>query len=292
MDLATTRQDEAALHSTRLTLGVVTISYNEEEDLPGFLDHLLRFVDEIVILDDGSTDATGAIAEAAGEKVRFLVSPRSKGEYFSHQRNKGIDAAQSDWLLHMDIDERVPPALAREIRAAIADPARDAYRLRRVNYFMHRPMKGGGWPDWCQVHLARRGVLRFAGMFHEDCLVDVPQERIGSLATRILHFNENAFPKRLAKSDRYLEEVCAHLRRRRGRIGSDTIAAAFLREFVKRYILKLGFRDGTPGLISALHSATAQFRAHALVWDERNRRSRAELEAEVDRLWRLVTPDD
>lgn len=276
---------------SRPTLGVVAISYNEEEDLPGFLDHLLRFVDEIVIVDDGSTDATPSIAEAAGDKVRFVSSPRADGEYFSHQRNKGIDAARSDWLLHMDIDERVPPALAQEISAAIADPARDAYRLRRINYFMHRPMNGGGWPDWCQVHLARRQVLRFAGMFHEDCLVDTQRERIGTLATRILHFNENSFTKRLRKSDRYLEEVCAEVRRRRPRFAGRAIAGAFLREFLKRYIIKRGFRDGTPGLIAALHSATAQFRAHALVWDERNGRTRAELEAEVERLWRTSNSD-
>lgn len=69
------------------------------------------------------------------------------------------------------------------------------------------------------------------------------------------------------------------------------IAVAVRRKLVKRYIVKRGVRDGTPGLISALHSATAQFRAHALVWDERNRRSRTEFEAEVERLWRLETPD-
>src|SRR2546428_14092308 len=96
----------------RPTLGVVAISHNEETDMPGFLEHLLPWVDEIVIVDDGSTDETIQIARAAGPKVKIISSPRQPGEYYSHQRNKGIDAATSDWLLHMDIVERVTPELA------------------------------------------------------------------------------------------------------------------------------------------------------------------------------------
>jgi (heptosyl)LPS beta-1,4-glucosyltransferase len=93
--------------TTKPTLGVVAISYNEEIDLPGFLEHLVTWVDEIVIVDDGSTDSTEQIASNYGSKVKFIRSKRVKGEYYSDQRNKGIDNANSDWLLHMDIDERV-----------------------------------------------------------------------------------------------------------------------------------------------------------------------------------------
>ena len=74
------------------TLGVVAISYNEERDLPGFIANLQFWVDEIVIVDDGSTDSTKALVEAANVKVNFIISPRKENEYFSHQRNKGIDA--------------------------------------------------------------------------------------------------------------------------------------------------------------------------------------------------------
>ena len=137
------------------TLGVVAISYNEEKDLPGFLSHLEFWVDEIVIVDDGSTDRTASIAEAASDKVKFMVSPREEGEYFAVQRNKGIHLAESDWLLHMDIDERVTPSLSAEILAAVEDETKDGYRYRRLNLFLHRPMRGGGWQDWNMVHLER-----------------------------------------------------------------------------------------------------------------------------------------
>lgn len=262
------------------TLGVVAISYNEREDMPGFLENLVSWVDEIVIVDDGSSDETEAICAAAGSKVKFLKSPRKEGEYFSDQRNKGIDAAESDWLLHMDVDERVTKELSIEILKAINDSAFDGYRYRRLNHFMHRPMYGGGWQDWNLIHLARRDLFRFGGMFHESCHLDAPESRVGQLSSKMVHFNEHNFEKRLNKSGVYLEEVVKGVEKK-GKISGWLIARATLAEFLKKYVYKRGYRDGTPGLIFAIHAATATFRAHALVWDRQNRISRAELEERV-----------
>lgn len=274
------------------TLGVVAISYNEQEDMPGFLAHLVDWVDEIVIVDDGSTDRTEAICHEAGPKVTFLKTPRSEGEYYSDQRNKGIDAAKCDWLLHMDIDERVTPELASEILNAIRDPGKDGYRFRRLNHFMHRPMRGGGWQDWNLIHLARRPLFRFGGMFHETCHLDAPDSRVGQLRYRMVHFNEHNFEKRLQKSGTYLEETVKHIEDRGVRVRGWQIAWAPVKEFLKKYFYKLGFRDGTPGLISAAHSATAVFRAYALIWDRQNRVSRAELEQQVAWKPAKVAADD
>ena len=121
--------------NSKPTLGVVAISYNEEVDLPGFLEHLKGWVDEIVIIDDGSTDTTEQIASKYGPKVNFIKSKRDAGEYYSDQRNKGIDHAKSDWLLHMDIDERVTKELSLEILTAVSSPDYDAYKFKRLNYF-------------------------------------------------------------------------------------------------------------------------------------------------------------
>jgi (heptosyl)LPS beta-1,4-glucosyltransferase len=272
--------------NTRATLTVVAISYNEERDLPGFLNNLMTWVDEIVIVDDGSQDKTKHIAGKHGDKVKFIVSPRTEGEYFSHQRNKGIAATCCDWILHMDIDERVSPALSLEILEAINDTDKDAYRFRRLNHFMHRPMRGGGWQDWNLVHLARRTKFHFEGMFHEKCVVESPDERIGQLDSRMYHLNEDSFRKRLRKSETYLDEVVVNIRKMNQPITGFQILLRTLAEFLKKYIVKKGFKDGTPGLIFALHSSTAIFRAYALVWDEQNSISREALESSIESEWR------
>jgi (heptosyl)LPS beta-1,4-glucosyltransferase len=260
------------------SLGVVAICYNEERDLPGFLGCLLSWVDEIILIDDGSSDATEKMAKEAGDKVTFIRSPRCEGEYFAEQRNKGIRAAKSDWLLHMDIDERVTVDLANEIQLAIKDVAIDGYRFRRLNYFLHRPMLGGGWQDWNLIHLARRELFHFEGMFHEACIIDAPPHRIGQLKSKMVHLNDTSYHERMRKSLSYSEEQAIHVSARFSKLTWFHFIALPCYEFLRKFFIKKGYKDRTLGLLFAIHSANAMFRACALVWDERNRISREELE--------------
>ena len=269
----------------RPTLGVVAISYNEERDLPGFLEHLLPWVDEIVIVDDGSTDRTAEIAAAGGDRVRFLVSPRAEGAYYSDQRNKGIDAATSDWLLHMDIDERVPPELAAEILEAIRDDGKDGYRFRRLNFFLHRPMRAGGWERWNLVHLARRTRFRFGGKMHETCLLDAPPVRVGQLEHPMWHYNDVDYTERLGKSATYSRIAAEDLLESGRTVRPRDLVLSPVRRFVSAFVLKRGYRDGTPGLLFALHSAMADFQAKALAWDAQNAVPRTAMEGQFEALW-------
>lgn len=260
------------------TLGIVAISYNEEVDLPGFLEHLIEWVDEIVIVDDGSTDTTEQIASKYGSKVNFIKSKRDAGEYYSDQRNKGIDHAKSDWLLHMDIDERVTKELSLEILIAISSSEYDAYKFKRLNYFFHRPMKGGGWADWNLVHLAKKDVFRFGGMFHETIDLTISADRIGQLTNKIHHFNDDSYSERLRKSMTYQEEVVLSLDKRNIKVGLGNMIIALLKEFLVKYFYKKGIFDGTAGFISAFHSSFAIFKAYALLWEKQNKIERKDLE--------------
>ena len=259
-------------------LGVVAISYNEEQDLPGFLEHLIDWVDEIIIIDDGSTDKTKEIASKYSSKVQFINSKRKKGEYYSDQRNKGIDLAKSDWLLHMDIDERVPKVLSSEILNSISSNKYDAYRFKRLNYFFHRPMKGGGWADWNLVHLAKRDVFRFGGMFHETIELKIKNDRIGQLKNKMHHFNDSSYLERLRKSMTYQEEVILNLEEQKVVVNFYNMIKAMVKEFIKKYFYKKGFLDGTPGFISAFHATFSIFKAYTLLWEKQNKVQRDHLE--------------
>jgi len=268
------------------TIGVVAISRNEETDLPLFLEHLLPWVDEIVIVDDGSTDGTKGIIKNAGPKVRLIEQVMNKDFGFAGQRNRGIQEASSDWLLHMDIDERVTPELAGEIISAIQEDRYDAYRYRRLNFFLHRPMRGGGFQDWNNPQLAKRGRHHFENAVHEACVIDGASDSIGQLNKTMWHLNDESYKERMQKSFVYCQNQARRLEARGINMRWFHLVMLPVAEFLRKFFKKRGYRDGTPGLLFALHSSDAMFRACALVWDKQNSLDRSVVEGQIRKMWK------
>lgn len=261
------------------SLGVVALCLNEERDLPGFLEHLLPWVHEIILIDDGSTDRSRQIAENAGPKVKFIENKRSEQQGFAGQRNLGIQHSSADWIINMDIDERITPALRDEILKKIQKTPNNAFRYRRLNFFLGRPMRAGGWDSWNYPQLARSGKHSYAGAIHEQCIVDGAPDSVGQLDSPMWHLNDENYLERMRKSFQYSEIEARKLLDQGRRISALKLFLATLKEFLKKYLIKQGFLDGTPGLIAAIHSADAVFRAHALAWDAQNAMPRTKLEA-------------
>lgn len=266
------------------TLSAVAIAKNEAEDLPGFIANLSGWVDEIIVVDDQSTDGTVAILRGGGSKLRWITRPMTEEDGFAGLRNIGIGLATGDWLLHLDCDERVPVTLRDEILDRIRNPDATAFRYRRLNFFLHRPLRHGGWASWNRPQLARRGHHRFEGRLHENCIISGGNAAIGQLSEPILHLNDGSFEERLRKSGQYVamdseREIAAGVR-----VTGVSILGSTIYEFLKRYLLQRGFLDGVPGLIAALHASTSAFRRKALVWDRQNRIERPEME-DLARNW-------
>lgn len=276
------------MHPSKPThkLGVVAISYNEEEDLPGFIGHLLSWIDEIVIVDNYSSDKTREIALAAGIKIKFISHKQSIEGGYSEQRNVGIAHSEAEWLLHMDIDERVTPELANEIRHIIHNTDLNGFCYHRNNFFMHRPMKAGGWNSWNKPQLAKRGHHHFVNNIHEECIIKGGAEKTGQLKSKMWHLNDASYKERLRKSFNYAgidaEKIYGS--------GIKVTALDFLfrpaLEFLKKYLYKKGFVDGIPGLIAAIHSADAVFRTYAIVWDLQHKINRTNLEDQIAAQWK------
>ena len=268
------------------SIGVVAISRNEETDLPAFLEHLMPWVNEIVIVDDGSTDGTKELIRKAGPKVRLVEQEMDRALGFAGQRNRGIQEARSDWLLHMDIDERVTPALADEIMSATQNSRFNAYRYRRLNFFLQRPMKAGGFQDWNNPQLARRGRHHFENAVHETCVVQDAPSSIGQLKHRMWHLNDESYKERMEKSLRYCQEQARRLTKKGMRMRWYHLLILPIAEFLRKMGKKRGYLDGTAGLLFALHSSCAMFKACALVWDDQNRIPRTSVEERLRAMWK------
>src|SRR5438045_1203384 len=153
----------------------------------------------------------------------------------------------------MDIDERVTPELAGEITAAIRDRSKDGYRFRRLNFFLHREMCGGGMQRWNLIHLARRDKFRFGGKMHETTLLAAPMERVGQLQAFMWHLGDSVYAERLRKNTTYMEILVEELLRRNEKIHWHDLLIRPIADFFKNYVVRQGWRDGVLGLIWALH---------------------------------------
>jgi (heptosyl)LPS beta-1,4-glucosyltransferase len=245
-----------------VTLSAVLAVRDEAEMLEGAL-RTLGFCDEIVVVvDDRTTDATAEIARRHTEHV--LVLPFAD---FATSRNAGIAEATGDWILHVDADERITPALAREIRAAL-DRGGDAlaYRFPTINFFWGRRMEHGGWAGMNQARLVRRDHARYAGRVHEDTAV--PPDRIAELQGERWHFSHRSIEENLLKAIHYGRLEARDLYEQGApRVTPLSFVRALALEFGRRMVRRTGWRDGMPGIIEAIFQPFARFCAQVMLWE-------------------------
>ena len=153
--------------------------------------------DEIVVVDSGSTDRTGAIAVAAG--ARFIVHPWPG---YAAQKNHAASLARHAWVLSLDADEWLEPGAEEEIRAVLAAPAHAAYAFRRLS-----ALSGGfvphAWSPDRQVRLYRKEAARFGGgHVHESVRLD-PGATVGRLASPLLHLTHRDVHAQVARLNDY-----------------------------------------------------------------------------------------
>lgn len=230
------------------TLGVALIALNAAPRLAQCLD-ALAFADRIVLIDGGSRDGTAEIARAHGAQV--LVETDWPG--FGPQKNRALDALDTDWILSIDTDEVVTPELAQSIRAAIAAPQADVYAVDRLSSFCGQLIKHSGWyPDWIP-RLFKRGAARFSDdLVHERLVFSGPVQR---LEGTLLHYSYEDLETVLRKLDAYSS---AGARQRfaagqRGGLGKALARGAWA--FLRTYVLRRGFLDGRAGLMIAIFNA-------------------------------------
>jgi (heptosyl)LPS beta-1,4-glucosyltransferase len=263
-----------------MQLSAVLAVRDEERMLDGAL-RSLAFCDEIVVVvDDRSADATEAIARRYTDKV--IVAPF---EDYAQIRNIGIDAAEGEWILHIDADERITPDLARELPAALAQAGPDilGFQGRTINFFWGRRMEHGGWGDMWQPRVLRR-QQRFGGRVHEAA--GIPPERLGRLEGERWHFTHRSIEEGLQKTIQYGRfQSQDEFESGAPRVTVRKLIRVMALEFGRRMIRRRGYRDGMPGFVEAVFQPFALFCAQVMLWERQQgdavERAYAELEREV-----------
>lgn len=242
-----------------MPLSVLITARNEEAMLPGALASVALLASEVVVVvDEASTDATEKVARQAGARVfrhAFLSS--------ADQINWGLQQCREPWVLVLDADERVTPALGESLQRELASPRFPAYALRRRNWALGQKVRFGDWGrDWV-VRLFRRKEVAFAPRLVHGVAT---AGRVGRLAGELDHFSFRSFPQYLPKVVDYALRGACQARSEGRRCSLPMAVARAEWRFVRAYFLRLGFLDGWVGLLLAVLSAYGTFLKWAAVW--------------------------
>jgi glycosyltransferase involved in cell wall biosynthesis len=245
-------------------ISVLILTHNEERNLPRCLESV-KWSDDVLVLDSYSTDRTVEIAKAAGIRVIQRTF-----DDFAGQRNFGLrhGCLRHEWVLHLDADEVVTPALFDELRQVGQSGEKDAYRLASCLMFRGRWLRHAGMYPTYQVRFGRKHRLSFVQVGHGQ-RETTPLERVGTLAQPLLHYSySKGLDDWFAKHNRYataearqaFQERGERLLNWRGLFTRDAMrrhralkqltSRMPLRptlRFVYMYVLRGGWRDGTAG---------------------------------------------
>ncbi|MER3524831.1 MAG: glycosyltransferase family 2 protein [Ignavibacteria bacterium] len=246
-------------------VSVITLAYNEEHNIAECLASV-RWADEIIVVDSGSTDRT---LELARRFTATVLEVPWQG--YGKTKNIALEHATGEWILWLDADERVPDELAAEMQEAIRrnDPVIAGYSVARRAFFLGRWIKHCGWYPGRVTRLFRKAKSRFTeSNVHEQVIVD---GAIAPLRHDLLHFTDPNLHHYFQKFNRYTSLAAEDLQAAGKRFSLFDIIVRPTFLFVKMYILKRGFLDGMQGFILCVVSAVYVFTKYAKLWERQQR---------------------
>lgn len=236
-----------------MKLSLCIATYNEVENIHYPLDTAYDFVDEVIIVDGGSTDETVKKAKSYGSKIRVIST--SNPPMFHINKQKAIEEAKGEWILQLDSDEALSPQLRNEIKHVISRPdAEDAYWISRKNFFLTRFLeKGGIYPDKT-IRLYKNGKATFpCKSVHENVEIT---GTVGELNADLLHYADPTFERYIARWNRYTTLDAQILIEQKEKLCAPCyFFAKPVLTFLSIYFRHKGFMDGFAGFVWALFSA-------------------------------------
>lgn len=245
------------------TLSVVINAQNVEKDLENALSSVRALADEVVVVDQGSTDNTRIVAGKFGAKVFDHKSV----PYVEIARNFAISKAGSDWILILDPDEEVSPILSKKVKEVIEDNKADFFRIPRKNIVFGKWLKySRWWPDY-NIRLFKKGSVTFTEDIHQPPVtsgvgVDIdPTEEFA-----IIHHHYTSIDEYLERMSRYTTVQANSVIAKGYKFTWTDLIRKPSSEFLSRYFFGKGYKDGVHGLALSLLQGFSELIVYLKIW--------------------------
>ncbi|MFH1601898.1 MAG: glycosyltransferase family 2 protein [Candidatus Shapirobacteria bacterium] len=246
----------------------VVIAKDEEGRIKKCLESL-RFCDEIIVIDDYSTDNTAKIARSRGA----AVYKKHLNQDFSSQRNFGLAKAKNEWVFFLDADEKVTPSLSQEIVRHLRNANKEknkGFYFFRQDYFLNQKLNFGETAHVKLLRLAKKSAGKWKGRVHEEWIV---KGKTGFFQNPLLHYPHRELSDLLAKINFYSGLKAQELAKKGEKSSLSMIIAFPLGKFLKNYFWLQGFRDKTAGFIFAMAMSFHSFLTRAKLWQSSKKKS-------------------
>ncbi len=243
-----------------MKIAAVIITRNEERNIVRCLESV-RFCDEIVVVDSGSSDSTCTLAARFTNKI----FDRQWSNY-ADQRNFANQQVESDWVLSVDADEVVSDELRDELLSFKQKaPDGQAYTIPRKTFHFSRWIRYGGW----YPNRLTRFFKKDAGQWKGDELHEYwePLGALGDLSGHLLHYSFDDLADQVERNNRYSSLGAEKLRKQGKRFSFFRLTVKTMSKFIETYFLKRGFLDGYPGFIISVSAAYSVFLKWAKLWE-------------------------
>lgn len=244
---------------------LIVIAKNCEHTIERFL-RSFRWVDEIILVDNESTDETAKKAKIIGAKVSIVG-----GNDFSTLRNSAVEKASSEWLLYVDTDEEIPERLKKEIlHITSALPSQNdvqAYVIKRKNYYLGKP-----WPyeDGMIRLIYKPSFVRWFGELHESAEI---KGTVGELKERFIHRTHTSLENMLNKTNTWSNaEAKLRFDAHHPAIVSWRLFRVFLTGYWEYYIRQSGWKVGTVGMIESIYQGFSLCITYMKLWELQQKR--------------------
>lgn len=238
----------------------IILTKNEDKNIREALSSL-SFVDEVIVIDDYSTDDTVKIVkEHKSPKVKVF---QRKLDNFSSQRNFALSQASGDYIFFLDADERVSKELSKEILTAVKETDVDSWQVKRDDYIWGRKLRFGETANVHLIRLARKGKGIWKGDVHEEW---VTAGKRSKLKSPLIHFPHTSISEFLSEIDFYTDLRSRALFRSHSKANILEIFAYPTGKFVQNYFLRQGFRDGNAGFVMAALMSLHSFLVRGKLW--------------------------